>query len=52
MAKKKHNGKKIANKDWFAQLATDNEGMRQRCVHAYRTHGTDTAVISVIARSF
>ena len=26
--------------------------MRQRCVRAYRTHSTDTAVISVIARSF
>ena len=52
MAKKNITAKKSPNKDWFAQLATDNEGMRQRCVHAYRTHGTDTAVISVIARSF
>ena len=52
MAKKNITAKKSPNKAWFAQLATDNEGMRQRCVHAYRTHGTDTAVISVIARSF
>merc|ERR1711918_259465 len=33
-------------------MGTDNEGMRQRCVRAYRTHSTDTAVINVIARSF